>query len=709
MTVYWVDPYLAATSQGNGTTDVSTKSGSYSAPFGLDDLYNASQTETNYLQGTTLADGDEVRIKGLPFATLFTLGCTRAYANSAYIRISNNQLNLADWLATKIVCFDPVKMAPYTEPCDDDYIIYPTYVTAVSNNTAFQGPHLPQLSLALTKIYNDPSSTATSFPMYAMNAAYYDSGTSHPSTIYFLPHNNNSISVGLSAGWDSATTQNGISIIVISHSASYRNIYNFGNNNKTSPFVPDLRKCHFISQNSSTGQNGNGYFDWKNGRTSQGSTDLTIPDYLGSSMGAYTTRFGQYNNTAIQWPDRILDKSFSDYLNIFANSPATTSSLQVNFSVLDYSNQTVKGYTTALVSPYEGTTIKIGSFYCWNMNNTPQTTFLDGAGITTVKGLEILDNSVLFYYSPGPFGYVGLALSDENNPSRVFPTTVGTGVYDWTDTAGPVYSGANASPLIGPSMASGIYTFDADLYSTNRYRPVISYDAAVSPNISNFALGNLRCGGVNYRSTDSNLNILNISNHSTGNSTIDSTIVPSFPKYTFETNDYDNRPISVIPPNSSGSDSLGHSLALLYNDIDNSDLLTFQAGAGTTNGGHHQLALPLTLPSYTVGTDNLKVDLNVTRINTAAFGDSSSKMWLGLLYYDPAASQNYRAESGTETGLSSLSTTPASPTTITLTLANLPTTGAQLSSALAVLDVYFGDASDYADKLIIHDITISVV
>ena len=72
MAVYWLDPFLEATTQGNGTTDTSTKDGSYAAPFSINDFWGTSSSfKVETINGTTLSDGDEVRFKGLPFSTLF--------------------------------------------------------------------------------------------------------------------------------------------------------------------------------------------------------------------------------------------------------------------------------------------------------------------------------------------------------------------------------------------------------------------------------------------------------------------------------------------------------------------------------------------------------------------------------------------------------------------------------------------------------------
>ena len=72
MATYWIAPYLNTTNHGNGTTDTSTEDGSYAAPFSWSNsqLFSEntnSPTAITTLNSTTLANGDEIRIKGLPF------------------------------------------------------------------------------------------------------------------------------------------------------------------------------------------------------------------------------------------------------------------------------------------------------------------------------------------------------------------------------------------------------------------------------------------------------------------------------------------------------------------------------------------------------------------------------------------------------------------------------------------------------------------
>jgi hypothetical protein len=72
MTVYWADPFLEATTQGNGTTDTTTRDGTYAAPFSVhSDLIKTTTAAPNTTNGVTIQDGDEIRLKGLSFSDLF--------------------------------------------------------------------------------------------------------------------------------------------------------------------------------------------------------------------------------------------------------------------------------------------------------------------------------------------------------------------------------------------------------------------------------------------------------------------------------------------------------------------------------------------------------------------------------------------------------------------------------------------------------------
>lgn len=82
MTVRWVD-FTINTPLGGlaGTTDTTTRNGTYAAPFALSDLLSNTSTPLTAYNGVTLADGDEIRFKGAALADYKT-GSLDAYRGS---------------------------------------------------------------------------------------------------------------------------------------------------------------------------------------------------------------------------------------------------------------------------------------------------------------------------------------------------------------------------------------------------------------------------------------------------------------------------------------------------------------------------------------------------------------------------------------------------------------------------------------------------
>ena len=114
---------------------------------------------------------------------------------------------------------------------------------------------------------------------------------------------------------------------------------------------------------------------------------------------------------------------------------------------------------------------------------------------------------------------------------------------------------------------------------------------------------------------------------------------------------------------------------LLYNDtVSSTDVLVGQ-WSGTTGGESTKAWIPLDLavPSYTAGSDNLRAKVVV------AYADGSSNSAAGSIllrawHRDTTQSNNFRVYSSSATTVSA-GGNPASPTTVTLNLSNVPTSG----------------------------------
>lgn len=233
MTVYWVDPYIDCNNGGiHGTTSSTTRSGTYSAPWGLYDIMQTSNSAVSTVNGTTLVHGDEIRLKGQA-ANLFNwlsrdadLGITewasgymgidgtnttdQTYVDTARGRYSNYNAN------TPLYMYKDSGMKG-----NYDFLLF-------SGNTSFSSYSAGSIVL--------PTYNTDRNPWYGLYRAKLDpvNGTSGgaptgdsvgiidpiyffdvradftTSTCYFC---NFDVHVIVTDGWDSSTTRNGVTII----------------------------------------------------------------------------------------------------------------------------------------------------------------------------------------------------------------------------------------------------------------------------------------------------------------------------------------------------------------------------------------------------------------------------------------------------------------------------------------------------------------
>lgn len=70
MTVYWVDPYLDTSNGGIHGTTGTARSGTYSNPWGFNDIIGTVADPTN-INGTNVTSNDEIRLKGQSLASYY--------------------------------------------------------------------------------------------------------------------------------------------------------------------------------------------------------------------------------------------------------------------------------------------------------------------------------------------------------------------------------------------------------------------------------------------------------------------------------------------------------------------------------------------------------------------------------------------------------------------------------------------------------------
>jgi hypothetical protein len=216
MAIYWVDPYYHS---GNGYLSSSTdnsQQGTYSSPFRLDYFYRQSQ---NTPYSGFLQDGDEIRFKGLSESTFFPSNRT---SNAFLTNPSNNNYYGVNtgYSATQFYGSENSANASLIKVKDKrgNYL----YIKMQQGNTnlytqsgnSFWQECLPVLDLTYKPIFFDQR-YQLSTQYNSLNLPFFISsnngqGGNWPTSYNF---NNANLSVTITSGWDTETTQNGITIL----------------------------------------------------------------------------------------------------------------------------------------------------------------------------------------------------------------------------------------------------------------------------------------------------------------------------------------------------------------------------------------------------------------------------------------------------------------------------------------------------------------
>jgi hypothetical protein len=179
------------------------------------------------------------------------------------------------------------------------------------------------------------------------------------------------------------------------------------------------------------------------------------------------------------------------------------------------------------------------------------------------------------------------------------------------------------------------------------------------------SLEKFTCNSNNYKTTAHNITV----NTETA---LGATDAPEYAVWSAEHNDFDGKPLSLIGDPYTAGDSYG---VLMYNDTVNSVSVLVGQWSGTTGGASTQAWIPLDLavPSYSAGSDNLRVTVS------AAYADGASNSAAGSIllrawHRDATQTNNFRVYSSSATAISA-GGNAGSPTTVTLNLSNVATSG----------------------------------
>ena len=589
MTTYWLDPFLEASTQGNGTTDTSTKNGTYAAPFSLLNIETSAKLTT--VNGVTLSNGDELRLKGLPFTTLFeSKGNVYSYSTSQTTSlhalrpvtghssfdatISNSTSSLFAFQNSDITSFLPNHPHP---------AFFAGWYTSSSTELVTNISRFMYAVVRLQLQYTSASSTG--IEVFRLKDTYANPQNHGSSTSYYFAFTNK---VKVTAGWTSETAQEGYSIIEDFHTSSYRYTYlNYSTTSKTDFDCERLVFCNIAR--GSGGLQGKLDFRIDFSDYSGEARDYVAPMFVTGTGRQDEYYIGIYPGDTTVYPYIAgSGDSYFDYVRLRLDDKTAT-------RTATFKNLLPTGYTYVYETD-PSCTLKIGNMYSHSYNidgvNRPFYEYLD-----ETFNVTFLQNSV--YY------LTNYSSSADNAVLAPDPTYAGTVTYesglkkpgiaplDNLDFSGNSIYGPDSA---GAFSSLALFKETREISSSNEWF-VAQITRDGSNPIQYLSLGKLVCNGNNFRTTAHNIQI------TTGTAS-NSTDAPKYLICSGEHNDYDGIPISLLgDPYTAGASYA----TLMYNDTVSSTNVLVGQWAGTTGGASTQSWIPLELsvPSYTAGSSNL--------------------------------------------------------------------------------------------------------
>ena len=682
MATYWIDPFLEATTQGDGTTDTTTKNGTYAAPFSLNQFFSSSSsTVQTTVNGVTFADGDEIRMKGIAFSTLFgsegnvyptddgysggsTLSAGERYAVFRPVTGNTTFDGTLSTSTSMLLAFANSDISTYLPGLSDPLFFSGRYWSG-SNSTNIL-THIGSFARAVLQEqlgYN--SASTTGMELFRLKDTY-----ANPIS-YNGHHYGFSIAakVTISAGWTSETAQNGYSVFELYGTANFRYFYmQYSSTTKIKWDCGRLIVSPNLTNTAATFSGFNFYLHHSDARAE--ATDHVTPIFTPNLYYNFEITGCGYPGDTAEYP-LISGGAWGSYLQYTTLSLYGTGSGARTTTIKNF----VSGSSTIeLESTNSNHNLKVGNYY--GKSSRTETTSTDpkydayqmfNYEADPVSPITFLQNSVY---------YLDTADTTTEYPI-VLNNATGTATYESglkNPGIAPLNNVAQAT-RVGPLFAREITHQSSDLAlfkteqtinaSQNWFDPVTARTPNNFQPIEYVSFGKFLLDGSDYTSISHNVGIRTAA-------ALGSTAAPQFLIISGEHNDFDGKPLSLISdPYTAGIQYP----ALMYNaTVSSTDVLVGQ-WSGNTSSGSTQAWIPLDLavPSYTAGSDNLRAKVVV------AYADGSSNSAAGSIllrawHRDTTQSSNFRVYSSSATTVSA-GGNPASPTTVTLNLSNVPTSG----------------------------------
>lgn len=588
MAVYWLDPHIGETyDQGSpvartgihGTTDTTTRNGSYAAPFTMAD-FTATDSSTLTAGAAALSSGDELRIKGLSLAD-YTYDLTNTVASQDFdaswyyrIKLTKGDSSILEPFKGYSSTYRPVLWTSVAGfggdsgplPCDYMYDHDSNFYSYNSSTTWTPGHGYTALGFVQNKTDLKLLKTDT----YHVN--YHKFNGSQTYSIYLFSRI--PAGVTITAGWTSATIKDGYTFLMFDPYTSQAYVYvNQSNNNSISNPQATINapELYFI-QATTGGYSWYIYWNFHAGNNPGNTTHIggVTQNYNTSPLYCYT-----FPGTGFKM-DWHWGAAYGPYTSNISGSPG-------NYGYFEFKNS-VNAYYSAYIGSYCHVT-----FHNHHFGSSTQNPY--GVSHSTETKAT----------------HTGIVSSGSRTKPSVSRPSSGSFLGEYGPSATPDFPGSYYYELMtgtfqdrGPGDAR--YPFVSEIVSSNPQDNIILPFIEIgnadfttgrlidttphSTDTQGVNVGLLKLNGVDYRNITTKISWID------GYSS--STTAHQMREYNIASNDFDGRPIKALVDNY-------NQIVMMYNDSSNNDYLTFkpfeiEGIPNTSAEWRHKL--PVDVPSY---------------------------------------------------------------------------------------------------------------
>ncbi len=578
MAIIWVDPYIGSVGgAATGTTDTTTRNGTYAAPLRFSDVYATTAGTVPAYNGISFAAGDEIRIKGLtdaqwkiPLTDSWNL-TTNSPTESTFRTATKSGLVPAAYLGT----WPTKRPILWVDSCPGfggEYAVFPTQYLYD------QGTYYQHAGGSTWWIGAGAYAAVMGVNPFTASLVNWDYALpSCPLVMYLF--NNMPVNVSISDGWTDATTRGGKTWWLSSYAGTNTVYVGYnGVSNAGAAYLLDLANSHFCFPNPSS-QVFNFYMYAAIGQTVN----------VGSVSGSYITSIPManivYSANSHVTLNTALGPAYGCTKTAWSGTPTG--------AVVTTRNVGGGYYGPVTGTSYAGET--------WKLRCLVSSSNGGANSIPAVTGqtIEFLDGAIVRQYAT----VAALFSGSMPTVTGVVPARTFSGVANISAAilATPAYALSQPMTSAADFIYSGSFRLDPANYTNTL---VISF--AAQYNFEDVYRWAALTDSRDYRSIDVGL----VTSSAVAGETARG--------IHFATNAFDARPLALIF-------SAAGKAILLYNEASQNNALAFQS-ATLALGENFYKRLPLNLPDYAGAATGVRFDFEYA--TSAAFTTGEMGVYL---------------------------------------------------------------------------------